>query len=178
MWYPDKYTCNINLSGRRGKGECKQAKILLSSLFLFLWMECMKLVNLPRIVVYLIGLRFKKEGGDNTHFMWVSMPVKKKKRRSRLILLFSSIISVSVVGQVILCVWTNASFSRNNVEWYGVFFLHYLYDNNFLFVRRPMWRNENVFWERNENSSISLILVAWFANYKNTFCYSCNGGFE
>ena len=104
--------------------------------------------------------------------------LKKKKRRSRLILLFSSIISVSVVGQVILCVWTNASFSRYNVEWYGVFFLHYLYDNNFLFVRRPMWRNENVFWERNENSSISLILVAWFANYKITFRYSCNGGFE
>ena len=79
MWYPDKYTCNINLSGRRRKGECKQAKILLSSLFLFLWMEWMKLVNLPRIVVYLIGLRFKKEGGDNTHFMWVSMSVEKEE---------------------------------------------------------------------------------------------------
>ena len=79
MWYLDKYNCNINLSGRRRKGECKQAKILLSSLFLFLWMEWMKLVNLPRIVVYLIGLRFKKEGGDNTHFMWVSMSVWKRR---------------------------------------------------------------------------------------------------
>ena len=93
--------------------------------------------------------------------------LKKKKRRSRLILLFSSIISVSVVGQVILCVCTNASFSRNNVEWYGVFFLHYLCDNNFLFVHRPMWRNENFIWERNGNSSTSLISVAWFAKHKS-----------
>ena len=92
MWYLDKYNCNINLSGIRGKGECKQAKMLLSSLFLFLWMEWMKLVNLPRIVVYLIGLRFKKEGGDNTHFMWVSMSVWKR----RSVVLGSSFCSVQL----------------------------------------------------------------------------------
>ena len=63
----------------------------LVSSFLFEWNE-RKLVNLPRIVVYLIGLRFKKEGGDNTHFMWVSMSVWKR----RSVVLGSSFCSVQL----------------------------------------------------------------------------------
>ena len=63
----------------------------LFSSSLFEWNE-RKLVNLPRIVVYLIGLRFKKEGGDNSHFMWVSMSVWKR----RSVVLGSSFCSVQL----------------------------------------------------------------------------------
>ena len=69
----------------------KQNCYYLVSSFLFEWNE-RKLVNLPRIVVYLIGLRFKKEGGDNSHFMWVSMSVWKR----RSVVLGSSFCSVQL----------------------------------------------------------------------------------
>ena len=82
------------------------------------------LVNLPRISLSIIGLQFKKKAEIHIH-MYLSLSVWK--RRSVILgSSFCSIICVSVVGQVILCVCVLLSHKTTSNDTVSSFYTIYM----------------------------------------------------
>ena len=125
---------------KREKGESQQTKIGLSILLWIgrTWWIFHELLS--------IGLRFEKKA--EIYISCVSLSiwtnsmvwVKKKKRHSRLILLFSELsMSLLLVRLSCVCFLLLSTTSNDTVSSF-----YFLYDQSFLFVHRPthVWRRK------------------------------------